>query len=125
MKYHFRHPDAAKSRLSLSIMSDYRWGWGCGGVAADFGAFGAESWGSGRKIGREAAPGRDGFCGVRRGKAKRLPCRSGPNGFVWPEVGLGGTSVGPGYLSRQTGWQTGGTGFNRRGSKDQDDCFLG
>ncbi len=24
MKYHFRHPDAAKSRLSLSIIRDYR-----------------------------------------------------------------------------------------------------
>ena len=39
------------------------------------------------------------------GKARPLPCRSVPNGFFWPDVGWGGTSVGPGllYLGRQGG----------------------
>ena len=61
-----------------------------GAFGADFGAFGAESWGVGRKIGRQAVPGRGGFCGVRRRKARPLPCRSAPKAFFGPARGGAG-----------------------------------
>ena len=96
-------------------------GMGLRGFGADLGAFGAGFWGSGRKIGRQAVPGRGGFCGSPPAQGEAPPLPFGPQGFFWPGAGWGGTSVGPGFLSRQTGR----SGFNRRGSKDQDDCFLG
>ena len=61
MRYSFRHPDAAETRLSPSIISDYRWGWGLGGLRGVRGGFRGH-WG--------------GFLGAgRQNEAKQPPAR--------------------------------------------------
>ena len=94
MKYHFRHPDAAKSRLSLSIISDYRWGWGCGGFGGESGAkrgglLGAQAAKRGKT--RQNCAGRTGFHGVDSGP---------PFGGPGPVPAVGPKSPG----ARRSGW---------------------
>src|SRR5208283_3538352 len=80
--------------FSPSIIRDYRWGGGCRGLGRSLGE-------SGAKIGRQAVPGRRILRSPpAQGEAPPLPC--GRQGFFWPDVGWGGTSVWPGYLFMPT-----------------------
>ena len=89
-----------------------------------WGVLGRSSGDSGGKSDARRSLGGADFAEFRRRKAtgRLLPCRSAAKAFFGPARGGAGPRWDRVY---RFSMQTGRSGFNRRDSKDQDDCFLG